>query len=207
MEASCYPEDRDRVLAGAPAAVWADLAIGEVLIAALLRDLVQNRVTTPEPFDFNKDSARLEAALAEDLDATPDLHRLSDRAGKLILWHGWADGAISPGATLKLYEAIQHSSGPRANASMRLFMVLGLQHCEGGAGADVFGQANALGPGETPDRSMSAALLAWVETDRKPEMFRRQARRRRDDGNARGGAGAAAFAVRLSTSIGAGVRC
>jgi hypothetical protein len=144
---------------------------GEVLIAALLRDLVQNPFATPETFDFNKDPARLRAALAADLDAGPDLHRFFDRAGKLILWHGWADGAIPPEATLKFYEAIRRSSGSRTNDSMRLFMVPGVQHCEGGTGADVFGQANAPSPGDTPDRSMSAALQAWVETDREPETF------------------------------------
>ena len=40
-----------------------------------------------------------------------------------------------------------------------------------GVGADNFGQANAPQPGDTPERSMSAALQAWVETGRRPETF------------------------------------
>ena len=144
---------------------------GEVLVGGLLKDVVQTPFATPESFDFNKDPARLKAALAADLDATPDLRRFFGRGGKLILWHGWADAAIPPGATLRFHEAVERSSGPQAKDSMRLFMVPGVQHCEGGVGPDVFGQANAPQPGDTSERSMSAALEAWVETGRKPDMF------------------------------------
>ena len=144
---------------------------GEVLVGGLLKDVVQAPFASPETFDFNKDPARLKAALAADLDAKPDLQRFFARGGKLILWHGWADGAIPPGATLRFHEAVERSSGPQAKDSMRLFMVPGVQHCEGGVGPDNFGQANAPQPGDTPERSMSAALQAWVETGRKPEML------------------------------------
>lgn len=144
---------------------------GAMLIEGLLKDLVQTRFATPQTFDFDKDPARLKAALAADLDAKADLRRFFERGGKLILWHGWADGAIPPEATLRFHDAVLRTSGADATASMRLFMVPGVQHCESGAGPDVFGQANAPRPGDTPDRSMSAALQAWVETGRRPETF------------------------------------
>ena len=143
----------------------------EALIGGLLKDVVQQPFATPQIFDFNKDPARLKAALAADLDAKPDLHRFFGRGGKLILFHGWADGAIPPGATLRFHDAVLRASGPRAKDSMRLFMVPGVQHCEGGRGPDVFGQGNAPRPGDTPERSMSVAIQAWVEAGRKPDMF------------------------------------
>ena len=144
---------------------------GEVLVGGLLRDVVQVPFATPATFDFNKDPARLKAALAADLDAKPNLQRFFDHGGKLILWHGWADAAIPPEATLKFHQAVLRNSGPRAKDSVRLFMVPDVQHCFGGSGPDVFGQFNGPQPGDTPDRSMVAALQGWVEGGPSPETF------------------------------------
>jgi feruloyl esterase len=144
---------------------------GELLVGGLLKDLVQQPFATPATFDFNKDPARLRTALAADLDAKPDLRPFFKRGGKLILWHGWADAAIPPEATLKFHDAILRSSGPKANDSVRLFMVPGVQHCFGGTGPNMFGQIGAPPPGDTPDRNMVAALQAWVEGDKAPETL------------------------------------
>jgi hypothetical protein len=144
---------------------------GEILVGGLLKDVVQVPFATPATFDFNKDPARLKAALAADLDAQPNLRPFFDHGGKLILWHGWADAAIPPEATLKFHQAILRSSGPRAKDSVRLFMIPDVQHCFGGTGPDVFGQLSAPQPGDTPDRSMAAALQGWVEGGPSPETF------------------------------------
>lgn len=143
----------------------------ETLVAGLLKDLVQEPFATPATFDFDKDPSRLKAALAGDLDVQPNLNRFFDHGGKLVLWHGWADAAIPPEATLKFQQAILTGSGPRAKQSLRLFMVPGVQHCFGGTGPDVFGQSNAPQAGNTPDRSMAAALQAWVEGGKAPETM------------------------------------
>jgi feruloyl esterase len=144
---------------------------GGPLVAGLLRDVVQKPFATPTSFDFDKDTARLRKALATDLDVKPDLRRFFDRGGKLILWHGWADAAIPPDNTLKFHQRVLSSSGPRARDSTRLFMVPGVQHCMGGTGPAAFGQLNAPQPGDTPERSMAAALQAWVETGRTPQTL------------------------------------
>src|SRR5258706_16379558 len=47
--------------------------------------------------------------------------------------------------------------------SHRLFMVPGMQHCVGGSGPGTFGQLSAPQPSDTPERSIVAALQAWVE--------------------------------------------
>jgi len=144
---------------------------GEILVQGLLENLVQAPFATPETFDFNGDPARLKAAVGADLDAQPQLQGFFSHGGKLILWHGWADAAIPPEATLRFHQALLHSSGPRAKDSVRLFMIPGVQHCIGGTGPDQFGQLSAPQAGDTPERSMVAALQAWVEDNRLPETL------------------------------------
>lgn len=144
---------------------------GDTLVSGLLRDLVQTPFATPETFNFNTDPARLKSALSADLDASPNLKRFFARGGKLILWHGWADAAIPPEATLQYHKAMLKQSGARAKASSQLFMVPGMQHCMGGTGPGSFGQMNAPQQGDTPERSVVSALQAWVENGRKPETL------------------------------------
>jgi hypothetical protein len=139
---------------------------GGVLVGGLLKDVVQSPFATPATFDFNKDPARLKSALAADLDAQPNLHQFFDHGGKLILWHGWADAAIPPEATLKFHQSILLTSGPRARDSVRLFMVPGVQHCLGGSGPDLFGEFAAPQPSDTPERNIVTALQSWVENGR-----------------------------------------
>lgn len=134
----------------------------------MFRDIVAKPFATPATFDFDKDPARLKAALSADLDAKPDLRRFFARGGKLIIWHGWADAALPPQGTIAFYQASLRSSGPRAKDQMRLFLAPGVQHCFGGPGADVIGQIGAPQPGDAPDRGLGAALQAWVETGRTP---------------------------------------
>lgn len=79
---------------------------------------------------------------AADLDATnPDLSRFQARGGKLILYHGWNDPAISPSNTISYFESVQRQMGAGQTASfVRLYMVPGMEHCTGGPGASGFGQ-------------------------------------------------------------------
>lgn len=144
---------------------------GGVLVGGLLKDVVQSPFATPATFDFNKDPARLKSALAADLDAQPNLHQFFDHGGKLILWHGWADAAIPPEATLQFHQSILLTSGPRARDSVRLFMVPGVQHCLGGSGPDLFGEFAAPQPGDTPERNIVTALQSWVENGRAVESL------------------------------------
>jgi len=93
-------------------------------------------------------------------DATnPDLTAFRDAGGKLILWHGWADPAISPVGTVAYYQAVQdHMGGPAATARFaRLFMLPGVGHCRGGQGPDSF---DAL-----------SAIVDWVEHGKAPDSF------------------------------------
>jgi feruloyl esterase len=99
---------------------------------------------------------------AKALNATePDLSRFQARGGKLILYHGWSDAAISPLNAIEYYRSVQAKMGAKSDGFVRLFMVPGMQHCGGGPGPNVFGQGGE-GPGD-PARDINAALERWVE--------------------------------------------
>jgi feruloyl esterase len=93
-------------------------------------------------------------------DATdPDLTAFRHDGGKLILWQGLADPAISPVGTIAYYQAVQNYMGGAAKTQefARLFMLPGVAHCGGGDGPDSF---NGLG-----------GLVNWVEKGQAPTSF------------------------------------
>lgn len=122
-------------------------------------------------FDWNRDPARMRAALSADLDPKPDMRRFFARGGKLVIWHGWADPAIPAGMAIDYYNDILRASGPRAKQSVRLFMVPEMQHCFAGNGASAFGHMGAPAQSESPERHMGMAIQQWVEHGRVPESI------------------------------------
>jgi hypothetical protein len=103
---------------------------------------------------------------AQALNATdPDLSRFAAHGGKLILYHGWNDPAISPLNTISYYQSVQSKMGAKANGFVRLYMVPGMEHCAGGPGPNAFGQLGiptAKGDGAFTD------LEQWVENGKAP---------------------------------------
>jgi hypothetical protein len=102
--------------------------------------------------------------LAKILNATdPNLTAFKARGGKLILYHGWNDPAISALNTINYYTSVVNKMGAReTDAFVKLYMVPGMQHCSGGPGPDSFGQN---GPTENadPQHNIQSALEQWVE--------------------------------------------
>lgn len=136
---------------------------------AVLKDFVPHPFADTASFNFDTDPVRLRSEFGRNVNVPPGMQQFFDRGGKLILWHGWADAAIPPEATLEFRQAILRASGPQAKNSMRLFMVPGLQHCVGGTGPVVFGQVSPPPPDAVPERNIAAALQAWVEKGRVPD--------------------------------------
>jgi feruloyl esterase len=105
-----------------------------------------------------------DAALADQVDngainaTSADLKRFVAHQGKLILYHGWTDTNITPGATVDYYERVVQEMGGAAETakSVRLFMVPGMNHCGGGEGPNVF--------------NMVSALERWVEDGKAPDQ-------------------------------------
>lgn len=110
-----------------------------------------------------------DAKTAHALNSTdPDLKRFQARGGKLILYHGWNDPAISPLNTVNYYDAVIGKMGASAVHSFaRLYMVPGMQHCMGGPGATSFGQLGST-TGAGPEHGIYSALEQWVEDGTAP---------------------------------------
>lgn len=104
----------------------------------------------------------------------PDLKPFIKRGGKLILYHGWNDPAISALNTINYYEAALKTTGSsEVKSSVRLYMAPGVQHCGGGPGPDSFGQFGSTpssGPND-PAHDMYSALEQWVEKDIAPDTI------------------------------------
>jgi hypothetical protein len=101
---------------------------------------------------------------AADLDATnPDLSRFKAHGGKLIIYHGWNDPAISPWNSIAYYQSVQKSLGEAdASSFTRLYMVPGMEHCAGGPGPAAFGQLGIPTSGASK-YGVFDALVDWVE--------------------------------------------
>ena len=126
--------------------------------------------------DWDLKSFRLESGLREarektlaELDATnPDLSAFEARGGKLILYHGWNDPAISAVNTVNYYNSVEAKLGRATTDSfVRLYMIPAMQHCMGGPGADMIGQFLAW-PLKDPQHNVRIALEDWVEKGTAP---------------------------------------
>ncbi len=73
-----------------------------------------------------------------------DLSGFKARGGKLLLYHGWNDTAISPGNTIDYYNNVLKKMGAKQESWMRLFMVPGMNHCQGGVGTDQFNKMGVV---------------------------------------------------------------
>jgi feruloyl esterase len=109
--------------------------------------------------DLDKDLARARALDTAEVTATdPNLSAFVARRGKLLLWHGWTDGAIPAQNTIDYYESVLATTGAeQVKDSVRLFLAPGVDHCGGGEGTFMI---DALG-----------AIDTWVESGKAPEQL------------------------------------
>jgi feruloyl esterase len=107
-------------------------------------------------FDWNRDPQRLSYSLLSA--GNPDLGLFADHGGKLILFHGWADPAISTSSTIAYYEMVTRTMGGLAATQQfaRMYLLPGMGHCEGGG-------VNFV--------DLLTALESWVEGGRAPDLL------------------------------------
>jgi feruloyl esterase len=79
-------------------------------------------------------------------DATQtDIRPFINSGGKLIVWHGGSDAGLSVNSTIEYMANVTKSVGAAsAAASTRLYVAPGVNHCEGGVGADTTDLLTAL---------------------------------------------------------------
>ena len=132
---------------------------------------VTDGVAASDRFDFDKDLDRLDAQWGPDINAlSPDLAEFSARGGKLILYHGWEDGVVSPLDSVAYFEAIQGASR-KVDAFARLYMVPGMGHCMGGSGPRPLTLEDMPDDG-FPDDELLAVLDRWVDRDAAPDVLK-----------------------------------
>jgi len=113
-------------------------------------------------FDLERDAARANAIDRDIDELDPHLAAFAKAGGKLLLYHGWADQQVAPGATIQFYQAVRSASPdpPHADDWVRLFMAPGMAHCGGGEGPDTFDSLGALEhwvqDGHAPDQILAA---------------------------------------------------
>src|SRR5438132_533331 len=81
-----------------------------------------------------------------------------DRGGKLLMYHGWSDPQVNPLNSVMYYNNVMKTVGRENTAtSLELFMVPGMNHCQGGPGTDTFDKVKTL--------------EQWVEQGKKPAQI------------------------------------
>jgi len=151
---------------GIAASAWRGMHLGTganpPANATLGRDTLRNfAITPPAPeldplrFDFDRDVPRTFETAAIN-DAVGTLHTsFAAHGGKMIVYHGLSDQAMSTGVLTEWYEHLtpRDAHGPQAWA--RLFLIPGMTHCGGGQSTDQF--------------DMLSAIQDWVEKGRAPD--------------------------------------
>jgi feruloyl esterase len=115
-------------------------------------------------FDFDAGMKAVDDRLAPVINAmNPDISEFATAGGKLIQYHGLADPVVPPRDSIDYFERVQafeaKSEPAAANGSAdhyRLFLVPGMQHCQGGEGANVL--------------EVQRALETWVEDGKAPDQ-------------------------------------
>ncbi|THU97200.1 tannase and feruloyl esterase [Dendrothele bispora CBS 962.96] len=122
-------------------------------------------------------------ALAEELDPfnistwSGDLSAFRDRQGKLLTFHGQADGLVSSRNSERYYRRVEATMGldnTELDEFFRFFRISGMGHCSTGVGAWEVGQ-NLAGAGNISDLNLDpgsnilTAMVRWVEEGVAPE--------------------------------------
>jgi Tannase and feruloyl esterase len=95
-----------------------------------------------------------------------DLRPLHKAGAKLIIWQGWGDVAVAPGAIIDYYKTLRKTVGPQTDDFVRFYVVPGVSHCAGGEGPDKL--------------ELVKSIVAWVEDGQAPGPL--TAVRRDDEG-------------------------
>ncbi len=121
----------------------------------LARDPAANSLT----YNFDSDTGALFAMSALNDATNPNLHPFHAAGGKLILWHGGNDSALSVTSTTAYYESVVTAMGGQSNTDefVRYYTAPGVNHCAGGPGAD--------------SADLLTALDRWVSRHRAPRTL------------------------------------
>lgn len=150
---------------------------GKSLMASFALGYWSNMVFAKPNWDYKTFHLESDLKVAEEKTAdavnaiNPDLGPFKARGGKLILYHGWNDPAITPLSTINYYNSVIAKMGQRdVDSFVRLYMLPGVQHCGGGPGPD---SLTELGNSSTGyhRHHLDAILASWVEQGIAPSTL------------------------------------
>ena len=144
------------IVPASPTSKPADFSLAENTLRYLVLKPPQPDYDTMK-FDFDRDLGLLAPWGALANATNPDLSKFSKRGGKVIMTYGWSDQILQPEMGIEYYEAALKKNGERTPQFLRLFMVPGMTHCQGGNATDTF-------DGMT-------ALINWVERGKAPDSL------------------------------------
>jgi hypothetical protein len=132
------------------------LATVQLLGAMVLNNPTFRLVDAPSTEELLARSAMLSRVLNA---TSPDLHAFQEAGGRLLVFHGWADHAVSAYTSTEYHRQVaDRLGGPdQVDDFFRLFLLPGVLHCSGGDG---------------PDRvDWLAAIEQWVEAGQAPDRL------------------------------------
>jgi len=127
--------------------------------------------------DLARSAARGKALQAQfsNIDTNnPDLSRYLARGGKLLHYHGLADGLIAPQGSLYYYAAVAAKMGgyDKVKGFYRFYEIPGMGHCNGtGSVNGLEGVSPPANPPLPDQDQLFDRLVAWVEQNKAPEQI------------------------------------
>ncbi|TRM63450.1 Tannase/feruloyl esterase [Schizophyllum amplum] len=103
-----------------------------------------------------------------------DISAFASAGGKMLHYHGLADGLISSDNSKRYYALVQETMGmepAELDDFYRFFGISGMGHCSGGDGAANIGNG-AGAAGTSPDENVLMSMVRWVEEGVAPEVVR-----------------------------------
>lgn len=125
-------------------------------------------------FDYDRDLAFADAKISPLVDQNnADIAAFKARGAKAIVYQGWQDPVVNAIDTIAYYDRVNTLQGSQAETDsfFRLFMVPGMGHCSGGAGATHFGNQGGPSPTPSADHDVLMALDRWVEGGGAPDRI------------------------------------
>jgi feruloyl esterase len=122
-------------------------------------------------YDFSTFASDV-AAVSSTLDAAdPDLDAFRERGGKLLVYNGWRDMALTPLGTIEYYEDVIERDASAAD-DVRLIMVPGMDHCIGGPGPSFVDWLDEIDRWFETDRAPDQVTAYWVDEQMQPDGSR-----------------------------------
>jgi feruloyl esterase len=147
---------------------------GDALLFAFGNGYFSNMVYGKKDWDYKTQNLDEAVAASDEKFANvlnsvqADMTAFKAHGGKLIIYHGWSDAAISPQNAINYYESVVQKMGAaQGDAFVRLYMVPGMQHCGGGPGPDDFG-VSGFSQVKDIQHNVNLALEEWVEKGTPP---------------------------------------